>query len=198
MALTTYNQVITVVYIFKVPVICRVGVRWLLGGSYSELVASATEMGAFVVSDWAGGGGGWTPGIFYNVVVQMVLLYESESWVMSLWIGKEMCVFHHQVIRRLMGCMPQWNGDRTWTYPTLGEVMVEAVIQEIETYFACRQNNVSQYIATRPILDLCLAAGRRPRAPVLKRWWYQGSINLEGIRDEAHVAEVESNWGVGR
>ena len=40
--------------------------------------------------------------------------------------------------------------------------MSEAVLQEVETYVSRCQNNVSQYIATRPITDLFLAAKHRP------------------------------------
>ena len=79
-------------------------------------------------------------------------------------IGKELGSFHHWLIRSLMGWMPHRNGGGTWTYPPLaggggGGVMAEAVMQEIKTYFTCPQNAVVQYIATRPIMDLCLAVG---------------------------------------
>ena len=35
-------------------------------------------------------------------------------------------------------------------------------MQEVETYVSCHQNTVAQFIASRPIMDLCLAAVRRP------------------------------------
>ena len=47
-----------------------------------------------------------TPGIFYTAVVQDVLLYGLEVWVMSTWIGKTLGVFHHRVICKLTGKMP--------------------------------------------------------------------------------------------
>ena len=37
-------------------------------------------------------------GILYTIVFQVVLLYRSETLVMSPSIGKTMVVFHHQVI----------------------------------------------------------------------------------------------------
>ena len=40
--------------------------------------------------------------------------------------------------------------------------MADAGLQEVETYVSCRQNTLGQYIATRPIVDLFLAAKRRP------------------------------------
>ena len=44
--------------------------------------------------------------------------------------------------------------------------MAEVGLQEVETYISRRQNTMSQYIVTRPIMDLCMAAERSPR-PIL-------------------------------
>ena len=55
--------------------------------------------------------------------------------------------------------MSQINRYGTWTYPPLGEATEEAGLQEIETYATYRQNTVAQYIATRPIMDLCMSLG---------------------------------------
>ena len=38
--------------------------------------------------------------------------------------------------------------------------MAEAGMQEVETYISRHQNTVTQFIATRPIMDLCLVAER--------------------------------------
>ena len=44
-----------------------------------------------------------------------------------------------------------------WVYPPLAEVMAEAGLKEVDTYIAHLQNTVTQYITTRPIMDLCLS-----------------------------------------
>ena len=67
--------------------------------------------------------------------------------------------------------------------------MVKAVLQEVETYVSCRQNTAAQYIATRPIMDLCLAAKRRPGPRVVMRWWEQEGVDLEGMRTADRDAE---------
>ena len=36
-------------------------------------------------------------------------------------------------------------------------LMVEAVLEEVETYVACLHNTVAHFIATRTIMNLCLA-----------------------------------------
>ena len=66
----------------------------------------------------------------------------------------------------------------------------------IRTSITRRQNTVAQYIATRPILDLCKQATRRPGARVSQRWWEQAGIDLEGAQKQAEVpatrAETET------
>ena len=52
-----------------------------------------------------------------------------------------------------------------------------------------RQNTVAQFIATRPILDLCNGAVRRPGARVPRRWWEQTGVNLKGAREKSAATE---------
>ena len=70
--------------------------------------------------------------------------------------------FHHRVAHRLTGCQPQRILNGVWLYPPLAEAMAEAMegagLQEVETYIACHQNIVTQYIVTRLIMGLCLDA----------------------------------------
>ena len=47
-----------------------------------------------------------------------------------------------------------------WDYPPLEEATAKAGIQESEIYITRNQNTVTQFIATRPFMDLCLAAAR--------------------------------------
>ena len=44
--------------------------------------------------------------------------------------------------------------------------MAAAGIEEVETYIIHRHNTISQYIVTRPMMDLCLAAEQRPEERV--------------------------------
>ena len=78
--------------------------------------------------------------------------------------------FHHRVARGLTLWQPWkgWYGG--WFYPPLEDAMAEAGLQEMENYLSGCQNTVAQYIATRPIMGLCLAAKRRPGPKVEMRW----------------------------
>ena len=57
--------------------------------------------------------------------------------------------------------------------------MLEAGLQEVETYVSRRQNTDAQFIATRLIMDLCLAVERRQGSEVENKWWEQDGLDLD-------------------
>ena len=60
------------------------------------------------------GGDTRTLGMFYKAVVQVVLLFISDNWVMTLIIGSTLGGFHHWVAHRLTGNQLRRNADRNW------------------------------------------------------------------------------------
>ena len=67
--------------------------------------------------------------------------------------------------------------------------MVEAVMQDVETFVSLRQNTFVQFIASRPLVYLFLVEGWILGPRVFKWWWEQYIVNLEGIRMAAWEAE---------
>ena len=94
----------------------------------------------------------------YLAVVQEVLLYASDTWAIIPRSGRVLGGFHHRVTRRLTGRKPQRGRDRVWIYSLLEDAMKEAGLKEVEIYLSLFQNTTAQFIATRPIMDLCMAA----------------------------------------
>ena len=74
-----------------------------------------------------------TLGVIYIAVVQAVMLYGSEMWVMKPRIGRVWGRFHHRVDRRLTGRQPCRGRYGGWLYPPLLDAIAEAVLQEVET-----------------------------------------------------------------
>ena len=68
--------------------------------------------------------------------------------------------------------------------------MKEAGIFRIRTSILRRQNTVAQFIATRPILDLCKKARQWPGARVSRRWWEQTEIDWKRAKERAEAAEA--------
>ena len=57
--------------------------------------------------------------------------------------------------------------------------MQETVMKMIEAYITNHRKNISQYIATSPILELFLAVERQPVLQVPKWWWEQEGMDWE-------------------
>ena len=75
-------------------------------------------------------------------------------------------------------------------YPSLEGAMKEAGFKDIRTYINNRQNMVAQYIAMRPLLDLCEGTNQIGGARVSGRWWDQKGVDWE--KAKARVAETDS------
>ena len=129
-------------------------------------------------------------GNFFKAVVQQVLLFGAEIWVVSPIMERALSVFIHGEARRLTGKQPLKGRDGKWHYPSLEGVMKEAGLTDVRTSINRRHNTVAQYIATRPLLELCKGAKQRERERVTLRWWDQSSIDWE--KSKAKETEMES------
>ena len=67
----------------------------------------------------------------------------------------------------------------------------EGGTQEVDTYISRRQNTVIQYIATNPIMDLCLEVEQHPGTRVSKEWWDQECLDLEVRTVYRETVELE-------
>ena len=96
-----------------------------------------------------------------------------------MWDGMEraLSAFIYGSSRQITGRQPQRGRDGKWFYPSLVGAMKEAGITDVRTSINRRQNTVAQYIATRPLLDLCEGATQREGARVTMRWWDQTGID---------------------
>ena len=71
--------------------------------------------------------------------------------------------------------------------------MKEAGLTDIRSSIQRRQNTVAQYIATRPLLDICEGARQREGARVTFRWWEKSGIDWE--KAKAKETEMEATSG---
>ena len=115
-------------------------------------------------------------------VVQAVLLFGSETRVLNPWLEKELTGFHHRVERRMAGMVPKHQPDGTWSYPPIRAAMAMVGLEEIGVYIARCQNTIAQYIATRPIMDLCLVAERKTGMRLSRQWWEHPALDIMGAK----------------
>lgn len=73
---------------------------------------------------------------FYKATVQAILLYGSETWVITDKILQLLTSFHHGIARRLTGHFPRPSQDDTdeWTYPSIQETLQIAGLFPMEEY----------------------------------------------------------------
>ena len=60
-----------------------------------------------------------------------MLLFGSETWVLTPWLEKALEGFHHRAARRVAGMGPKRPQDGTWVLPTIGAAL-EMVVLETE------------------------------------------------------------------
>ena len=102
----------------------------------------------------------------YKAVAQAVLLFGVETWVLTQRMERSLDSFQSRFVRRITWNQPWRQIYGSWYYLPLTEALVEAGLEGIRMSVTRRQNTVAQYIATRPIMDLCERATRRPGARV--------------------------------
>ena len=96
--------------------------------------------------------------------------------------------FQVRVARRLTGRMPRRGRDGKWLYLPLAGATKEVGIVRARTLVLRRQNTVTQFIATRPVLGLCEGTERRGGTRVPQRWWEQPGIDWRLAREQKERA----------
>ena len=98
---------------------------------------------------------------FYTAVTQQVLLFGAETWVLTRKMESALDAFQGRVARRLTGRKTCRGRYGKWFYPSLAGALKEVGVVRVRMSILRRQNTVAQFIATRPMLDLCEVAERR-------------------------------------
>ena len=68
-------------------------------------------------------------------------------------------------------------------------------LTDVRTSINRRQNTVTQYIATQPLLDLCEEATNREGVMVTLMWWEQSGIDWEKAKAKETETELASDLG---
>ena len=71
-------------------------------------------------------------------VVQVVILFVSEMWVLTPLLEKALAGFHHRSARRMAGMSPKLQPDEIWVYPPIGAALAIVGLEDIGVYIARR------------------------------------------------------------
>ena len=80
----------------------------------------------------------------FCVVVQAVLLFGLEMWVMNPRLEKSLEGFHLQAISKMVGMVPKHQRDGTCVCPPIGAALATVGLDKIEMYIARLQNMVAK------------------------------------------------------
>ncbi len=66
-------------------------------------------------------------GLFYKAIIQSILLYSSETWVLVDESFNKLSTFHAKnaisIARSPIKCHSQYEDEDVWIYPNMDEVM---------------------------------------------------------------------------
>ena len=110
-------------------------------------------------------------GYFYKAIVQAVLLYASETWVMTdrLWIALN--TFHHKVARYITGDHIRLMSNGEWILPSSEDVLERTGLFTMEEYVNRRKETILPFVKRRPIYVTCLNSTRASTNVAQKVWW---------------------------
>jgi len=99
---------------------------------------------------------------FYVAVVQSLLLYGSETWVLSKTATARLDGFHIRAAYKMpFEHVPKRGPDRTWTYPKTEDVLEECGLKTISEYIRVRRDTIAAYVVERSIFRDCMDSERR-------------------------------------
>ena len=111
--------------------------------------------------------------MFYRAVIQSVLLFGCETWVLSDTIKRLLRGFHIKAAYQMAKLYkPRKDENGVWTYPASKDALEEVGLLTIDEYIERRRETIVEYVATRPVLDLCRNERRRPGTTHHKRFWW--------------------------
>ena len=110
-------------------------------------------------------------GTFYKTIIQSVLLYGSESWVISNHMMRALRSFHRRCARYITGKHIWQDSDGNWHCPCSKEVLEMAGLQEIEIYIEQRKTTIMKYAKERPIYNKCILSNPIASKANQLVWW---------------------------
>jgi len=95
---------------------------------------------------------------FYIALVQQVLLFGSETWVLSRRLLRRLEAFHNRCARHMAHRHIRRRADGTWITPHTADVLERCNLSPISTYIAKRKTTLLNHYAYEhsPIYRQCL------------------------------------------
>ena len=113
-------------------------------------------------------------GMFYKAVIQSILLYGCETWVITTPMLRMLRGFHLRAAYRMAKVnKPRKLDDGEWYYPPSEEVFAEVKMHSIDYYIEKRRTSIAEYVATRDVFKLCKRSKLKRGSGHNKRFWWE-------------------------
>ena len=106
-----------------------------------------------------------------------MILYGSESWVVTGDMLKVLEGFNHRAGRWMKGMTATRGAGEEWEYTLVVAEMDAAGLHPIVEYIRRWQETMAENLACRPFYELCVDAERMPWTIWMVRWWDQDVVN---------------------
>ena len=115
---------------------------------------------------------------FYMTIVQAVLLYGADTWVIKKQDMDRLRSFHKRALRYMTGEHIRQKGDNTWEYPDHQDLLKKCSLFPIETYIQRRRGTLRRYMddCRSELLDKTKLCPRHSRDAHKLVWWEQEYI----------------------
>ena len=127
---------------------------------------------------------------FYMVIVSAVLLYGSETWVITKRIEDLLTSFHNGCARSIAKTYIRKTGEDSWVYPSVTETLRKANLRPLKHYLIKRRSNFQEYVISRNLFQ----AGREEPTlvqPFPTLWAQYDQLNTES--DPEFTLDCERN-----
>ena len=126
--------------------------------------------------------------IFYKVIVQTVLLYGAELWVLNTHSRNKINSFHHRCSRYITGKHIRVEEDK-WIYPSRVSSLSEVDLLAAEEYIVSRKDTITEYAENSDIYQKCLKTEGLHNNNNKITWWAQNIVKS----NEAEISYMESD-----
>ena len=128
--------------------------------------------------------------IYYKVIIQTILVYGSESWVINEKVRNKFRTFHNRCARFITGRFITKQDDGSWLFPDTKTTLQQAFLLPIDDYITKRRETVSHYVEEKKIYSKCKSAVEQFKSENKLEWWRDNNLVCEMVHSEFGVAEI--------
>ena len=121
---------------------------------------------------------------FYIAVVQAVLLYGADSWVVKKGDMNRLRSFHLRAVRYMTGVHIRKEGEE-WSYPDHEVLLEKCGLLPINVYVERRRGTLREYLEKnrKEVIEMAEGCGNHCRDPNKLLWWKQKYVSKTMMKD---------------